>query len=76
MRVLSSSALDLPMQILCRVDSTQSILVDEKEETFPRGGQELLTPLEKSILKTKAKQDVLFAEVSSVAKTEQCECVS
>lgn len=44
--------------------SSKAIPVDEKEETFPRGGQELLTPLERNVIKSKAKQDLLFAEVS------------
>ena len=48
----------------CRLEnSSRGIPVDDKEETFPRGGKELLTPLEKSVLKSKAKQDSLFAEV-------------
>ena len=42
------------------------IPVDEEEQSFPRGGQQQLTPLEKSIIKTQAERDVLFNEVSSV----------
>ena len=41
-----------------------AIPVDEKVESFPRGGKQLLTPLEKSIIKAQAKQDLLFDEVS------------
>lgn len=37
--------------------------MDEGQESFPRGGQQLLTPLEKIIIKNQAKQDLLFGEV-------------
>ena len=37
--------------------------MDEGEESFPRGGQQPLTPLERSIIKTQAQQDILFNEV-------------
>lgn len=45
---------------------TGEILVtgQEEEESFPRGGRELLTPLEKNIISKQAKQDLLFQEVS------------
>ncbi len=36
--------------------------MDEEEKSFPRGGQQKLTPLEKAIIKTQAEQDVLFGE--------------
>lgn len=37
--------------------------MDEGEESFPRGGQETLTPLEKRVIQEKAKEDLLFSEV-------------
>lgn len=40
------------------------VQVDVCEESFPRGGQQILTPLEKSIIRGQAEQDVLFTEVS------------
>ena len=33
------------------------------EENFPRGGKEHVTPLERRVLRQKAKEDVLFNEV-------------
>lgn len=42
-------------------------MLNEEEESFPRGGQETLTPLEKRVIREKAKEDLLFSEV--------CECV-
>ncbi len=36
---------------------------DGEEESFPRGGQQSLTPLEKRVIQQKAKEDVLFSEV-------------
>lgn len=33
------------------------------EENFPRGGKEDVTPLERRVLRQKAKEDVLFNEV-------------
>ena len=42
----------------------EGIQVDVCVESFPRGGQQTLTPLEKSIIRSQAKQDVLFTEVS------------
>ena len=40
--------------------------MDKKEEAFPRGGKQLLTPLEKVIIEAQAKQDILFDEVRVV----------
>ena len=50
---------------ICRSNGHHSVSLDESEEMFPRGGQETLTPLEKRVLHQKAKQDVLFGEVST-----------
>ena len=38
-------------------------MLDEEEESFPRGGQETLTPLEKRVIRERAKEDLLFSEV-------------
>lgn len=46
----------------------ETIPMDEKEEAFPRGGKQLLTPLEKVIIEAQAKQDLLFDEVRDVWK--------
>ena len=40
--------------------------MDVAEETFPRGGQQTLTPLEKNVIRSQAKQDVLFSLKSEV----------
>ena len=40
-----------------------SVRVEEMEENFPRGGKEDVTPLERRVLRQKAKEDVLFNEV-------------
>lgn len=42
-------------------------MLDGEEESFPRGGEETLTPLEKRVIREQAKEDLLFSEV--------CECV-
>ena len=47
--------------------------MDEKEEAFPRGGKQLLTPLEKVIIEAQAKQDVLFDEVRDYDDVEAVE---
>ena len=44
--------------------------MDLVEESFPRGGQDLLTPLEKSILSKQATQD-LFQEVRGPVGSKQ-----
>lgn len=49
-----------------RLKGIDPIPVDEREESFPRGGQQLLTPLEKSIIKSQAQHDLLFNEVKSL----------
>lgn len=38
---------------------------EEADECFPRGGQEPLSALERRTLQQKAKEDVLFGEVSA-----------
>lgn len=52
-----------------------AIPVDEKEESFPRGGKQLLTPLERSIIKAQVERDLLFDEVSDIAITEEEVCI-
>lgn len=43
-----------------------SFRVSEMEENFPRGGKEYVTPLERRVLRHKAKEDVLFNETGDV----------
>eukprot|EP00731_Ephydatia_muelleri_P020460 Em0013g187a len=43
-----------------------SVRVEEMEENFPRGGKEDVTPLERRVLRQKAKEDVLFNETGDV----------
>lgn len=52
-----------------------AIPVDEKVESFPRGGKQLLTPLEKSIIKAQAKQDLLFDEVIVLYGLQSGSCI-
>ena len=47
-----------------RVKPVDSVAVDEEESEFPRGGKEMLTPLEKRLIKQQTQQDVFFGEVS------------
>ena len=43
---------------------SSALPVDESEESFPRGGQATLTPLERRTIQQRAREDVLFGGVS------------
>ncbi len=57
---MSIHGLHIPPCPLC----IRTLVVDDGEEkSFPRGGHQTLTPLERRVIRQRAKEDVLFSEV-------------